>query len=371
MDFSSGNEIVDRMASINVSGNITPPIWYQSITKNTGKPYLLAISILSDIVYWYRPSEIRDEQTGQMVGRKKFKGEYLQKTYQQYANLFGESKRSIKAAMDCLECLGVIERIFNDITIDNGMKLRNVMYIRLIADRLYELTYPETFLSKIESIDDECDGSESVEGLIIEGVVQKNVPRGTEKSNASYEKMYHIPPQDVPHDTEVCEINTYTTTKNVTKNTKYITTENLYINTDIYPINQEETHRKRGMDLMDYANTYRSIVEENLDYDYHDKYDDYPTHQLYLEIFNLVSDVVCVQRDTIRIGKVEYPYELVKSRFLQLTGSHIDYVMDSMKHTSTHIKNIRAYLLESPYNSLSTINSYYRQKVQHDMYGDG
>lgn len=72
------------MGTINITGNIIPQIWYSKITRENGKPYLLAITLLADIVYWYRPSEQRDEQTGKVIGwRKRFKGDLLQKTYQQ------------------------------------------------------------------------------------------------------------------------------------------------------------------------------------------------------------------------------------------------------------------------------------------------
>ena len=97
MYLSSGNPIVDEMAEINISGNIIPQTWYGTILRPNGKPYLLAIVILSDIVYWYRPTEMRDEQSGRLVGwKKKFKADLLQKSYQQYADLFGESKRSVE-----------------------------------------------------------------------------------------------------------------------------------------------------------------------------------------------------------------------------------------------------------------------------------
>ena len=49
---TSGNIIVDAMGSINITGNIIPAVWYRTITKENGKPYLLAIVILADIVYW-------------------------------------------------------------------------------------------------------------------------------------------------------------------------------------------------------------------------------------------------------------------------------------------------------------------------------
>ena len=62
--------ILDAMAEIHITGNITPSIWYKTILRDNGKPYLLAIAILSDIVYWYRPMEMRDERTGGIIGWK-------------------------------------------------------------------------------------------------------------------------------------------------------------------------------------------------------------------------------------------------------------------------------------------------------------
>lgn len=41
---ASGNSTVDAMGTLSLSGNIVPQIWYKTITKETGKPYLLAIT---------------------------------------------------------------------------------------------------------------------------------------------------------------------------------------------------------------------------------------------------------------------------------------------------------------------------------------
>lgn len=74
--YSTGNEIVDENAKLNISGNIIPQVWYRTIIRESGKPNLTAIIILADIVYWYKPTEIRDEGTGQVIGvRKKFKSQ--------------------------------------------------------------------------------------------------------------------------------------------------------------------------------------------------------------------------------------------------------------------------------------------------------
>ena len=65
---STGNQIVDKMMQLGISGNIIPNSWYKTIRYESGKPNLVAITLLSDIVYWYRPQEKRDELTGETIG---------------------------------------------------------------------------------------------------------------------------------------------------------------------------------------------------------------------------------------------------------------------------------------------------------------
>ena len=139
---NTGNASVDALAEMSISGNVTPVNWYKTILRENGKPYLLAICVLSEIVYWYRPVEVRDEHSGMTIGyRKKFREDLLQKTYNDFAEQFGESRRSVKAAFDRLEEIGVIRREFRNIETNSGMVLNNVMYIDLCVDRLYTCTY--------------------------------------------------------------------------------------------------------------------------------------------------------------------------------------------------------------------------------------
>lgn len=141
---TSGNPIVDAMGSMNITGNVIPTIWYRTILRENRKPYLLAIAILADIVYWYRPIEIRDPSTGQMAGwKKKFSGDILRQSYQYYADLFGESKKTVKMAIDRLEELCVVRREFRTVFHGEGLISNNVMYLKLVPEQLYLLTYPE------------------------------------------------------------------------------------------------------------------------------------------------------------------------------------------------------------------------------------
>ena len=113
------------------------------------------------------------------------------------------------------------------------------------------------------------------------------------------------------------------------------------------------------------------IIKENIEYDYYIEYGDWKDKALYDELFEVICEVVCVKHKTVRIAGEDYPYELVKSKFLKLNSSHLNYVIGCMKNTTTKITNIKAYMVTTLYNAPSTINHYYQQEVQHDMYGGG
>lgn len=84
-------------------------------------------------------------------------------------------------------------------------------------------------------------------------------------------------------------------------------------------------------------------------------------------LLELLVDVMCARAPTIRIGGETMPMSVVKERFRQLDSTHIEYVLDSMKNTTTKIHNIRAYLLTALYNAPVTIGPYYSAAVRHDF----
>ena len=134
---------------------------------------------------------------------------------------------------------------------------------------------------------------------------------------------------------------------------------------------QAQEENADGIDTMDEINAYMQLIQENIEYDYYMRYAEKPDRELVEELYQIICDVVCVKRASVRIGKEDYPYELVKSKFLKLNQGHIEYVMGCLKNTTTKIGNIRSYLITSLYNAPNTMNHYYQQEVQHDMYGGG
>ena len=63
-------------------------------------------------------------------------------------------------------------------------------------------------------------------------------------------------------------------------------------------------------------------------------------------------------------------YGLMLDR-MSLSSSHLEYVIGCMKETTTKITNIKSYMITALYNAPATINHFYQQEVQHDMYGGG
>ena len=87
------------------------------------------------------------------------------------------------------------------------------------------------------------------------------------------------------------------------------------------------------------------------------------------ELIEIMLDVVCSTRPTIRINGEDMPQQVVKSRFLKLNSSHIEYVLHAMNECPSYIRNIRAYMLTTLYNASLTMDNYYSALVNHDLYG--
>lgn len=105
-------------------------------------------------------------------------------------------------------------------------------------------------------------------------------------------------------------------------------------------------------------------MKELIDYDLLRK--DYPCDEVE-SLLELMVEIVSSTAPTIRIGGDTLPTEAVKDRFWRLDRSHIEYIMDSLKNTTTKIHNIRAYLLTALYNAPVTIGPYYSAAVRHDF----
>ncbi len=141
---------VAEMAQIPLTGNIVPSRWFKTIIFDNGKPDLSSILILADLCYWHRPTEIRDERSGAVIGyKKKFAEDLLRKSYSDLQTQFGLSDRQLRDCFSRLEKRGVIRRIFRTLDSSAG-RLNNIMYIELFPSVVKELTHGKLIKSFAE-----------------------------------------------------------------------------------------------------------------------------------------------------------------------------------------------------------------------------
>lgn len=106
---------------------------------------------------------------------------------------------------------------------------------------------------------------------------------------------------------------------------------------------------------------YLELICEKIEYDY------FEDKKAVNELVDIMLDVVCSNRPTIRVNGEELPQEVVKSRFLKLDSGHIEYVLTALKKNTSEVRNIRTYLITALYNAPSTMDSYYQAWVNYDM----
>ena len=96
----------------------------------------------------------------------------------------------------------------------------------------------------------------------------------------------------------------------------------------------------------------------------------YPYDQkLINEIVSIMVETVISNRKMIRIAGDDYPFSVVKEKFLAIDYGHIQYIIDCFNEAArnTEIKNIKQYMKALIFNAPSTIDSYYTAMVRHDM----
>ena len=145
--------------------------------------------------------------------------------------------------------------------------------------------------------------------------------------------------------------------------TEELNTDSLSTHQSIYPASSEPSARN---DRIDRIEAYREIIKENVEYEYLVRR--YGSERMD-ELVELMLETVLSQRPYIRIAGDDYPREIVKSRFLKVTSSHVEYVFDCLDKNTVKVRNIKSYLLASLYNAPATMDSYYRAEVNHDLYG--
>lgn len=148
-------------------------------------------------------------------------------------------------------------------------------------------------------------------------------------------------------------------------NTNILNTKEL--NTQSYQ--SEVSELTDTSDEIDMIDNYRSLICDNISYDTLKKQCRKSEADMIDEIVEIMAECICSRKKTVRIGGEEKPREIVKSRFLKINSTHIEYILACLRDNTSNVKNIKSYLLTTIYNAPMTIENYYSAKVNHDLYG--
>ena len=215
-------------------------------------------------------------------------------------------------------------------------------------------------------------------GYLIRRQIRDSKGRITDTEYTIYESPHTPLPDTASPDTENPDMVKPDTEKPAELNIEKSNTEKTITygsSTDSIPFRETAAARppeRKGRDAMSVTEieNYRELILENIEYDCLKQ-----RYPLYLddlnEIVELLVETVCARRKTTRISGADFPHEIVRSRFLKLDSSHIEFVMDCLQKNTTQVRNMKQYLLAVLFNAPTTMNNHFTSLVNHDMHAGG
>lgn len=149
-------------------------------------------------------------------------------------------------------------------------------------------------------------------------------------------------------------------------NTNINQTDNIILSNHIQEEPEPELVDVIRLDKKTEYELYKKLIKKNIDYDA--LVDRFKSDKGLIDgIVEMMIEVAVCNTDQIVIASNSFPREVVKSRFLKLNMSHIEYVINCFNKNTTKVKNIKKYLLAALYNAPTTIDGFYTSWVHHDM----
>ena len=175
--------------------------------------------------------------------------------------------------------------------------------------------------------------------------------------------MLENPTTDNPMSENPTQLNKDRSRTNLSKKEKSITDLS---STDSFPILSPDPSpcrtapERKGTEAFKQSavDIYREIIMENIEYDTLTQ-DPKMDKERLDEIVDLMLETVCSARKTLRIAGDDYPAELVKSKFLKLNSSHIEFVMDDPQAAAK--LEAKLVKLESAQETMKAVNAYFRK----------
>lgn len=327
-------KIVQEAGEINLHGTLIDDGWYQHLRFDSGVPNMIAILILSEVFYWYRPTVIKDEESGKIIEiKKKYHADKLQKDYKSLGERFGVSKRTAQNACHFLRDLGLITIEKRIVDLPNGNRLGNVTFIEPVMKNIRKIS---------------CMCKEFID----------NTPTTFESSSPTASKS------NSPSTPKSSTLHRLTNTKNT-------------INTE--GINKQHANPK---DSISPSISQSNDVEENdgitegLEKIYDVVNDDYlKNRDIPSDFLKSIEGVITHMyfSETLEIDGAEIPQMIIRKTLGQLTVFCIEYAyMQFNEYTRlSEVRRPKKYLQSIIYNSVHDENISMTARVNYKVLGNG
>ena len=226
-----------------------------------------------------------------------------------------------------------------------------------------------------------------LEELETKGDLIERVRQGLGKPNLIYVKNFFTPESNFlkfeNHTSGGSKIEPAEVPKSAPNNINQNNTENSNTNLSFHSVENENEPESEASLQSEYS--YNSNSEDEPVYEENRKHSEYRSYfwdwlefdqliekydmqeDLLYEILEIMVDVVCCKRKTIRVSGDDKPIDVVRSQFMKITREHIEFIMHCMKENTSKIKNMKQYLLATIYNAPLTMGNYYSSLAQYHM----
>jgi len=334
-------KIVQEVGEIELHGTLIDDGWFQHLRFDNGVPNMIAILILSEVFYWYRPTVIKDEASGKIIEmKKKFHADKLQKTYDSLGSRFGVSKRTAQNACYFLRDRGLI-------TVEN----RTVpAIVKGKKTNLPNITFLEPVLENIRKISCMCKEYSDPAYITFES----DIPSESD-IHVTFESdtLHRLPSTEITSSTE--------------GTSSPLPTESITPIISSQSISQSKDDRRTD-ELKDIEDLKK--IQEVLDDEY--LKDPNVVSVVFLKsLRGYIRDLFFI--DELKVGGSTIPQALVRETLRELTPYCIEHTYKKIDEYSREkgIRSPKAYTQVILYNSVSDENISMLTEVNYNVHGNG
>lgn len=124
-------------------------------------------------------------------------------------------------------------------------------------------------------------------------------------------------------------------------------------------------------EMMDNYRIYTEIIKDQVGYDYISTEEPFKYEKEMIDgVIDIMAETAAFERKTVRVNKIDMPYQVVKSKLLKIDPEVFRYAIDNLRGAGRErdVHSEKNYIITVLYNAANTIDLHYRAMVNNDMY---